>query len=90
MKRKHFPIRSAFAVTCDKSQGQSLSRIGLYLDRPMFSHGQLYIGLRRVGSPDNIRILLANETSSDSGTACTVQTMLCAPRFWLHNYIIVN
>lgn len=58
-------------VTGNKSQGQSLNRIGLYLDRPMFSHGQLYVGLSRVGSPDNTRILLANETSSDSGSACT-------------------
>ena len=71
MKRKQFPIRSAFAVTCNKSQGQSLKRIGLYLDRPMFSHGQLYVGLSCVGSPDNIRILLASEPRSDFGSTYT-------------------
>ena len=26
-----------------ESQGQTLNRVGLYLDRPVFSHGQLYV-----------------------------------------------
>ncbi|KAL0009241.1 hypothetical protein SO802_010743 [Lithocarpus litseifolius] len=30
-------------MTINKSQGQSLQRVGLYLDRPVFSHGQLYV-----------------------------------------------
>ena len=45
MKRKQFPVRSAFGVTCNKSQGQTFHTIGVYLHRPLFSHGQLYVAL---------------------------------------------
>ncbi|GJY31646.1 ATP-dependent DNA helicase PIF1-like protein, partial [Tanacetum coccineum] len=38
LKRRQFPIRP---MTINKSQGQSLNHVGLYLPNPMFSHGQL-------------------------------------------------
>ena len=50
-KRIQFPIRVAFAMTINKSQGQSLSVRGLNLDNPCFSHGQLYVACSRVGKP---------------------------------------
>ncbi|XP_071719168.1 uncharacterized protein [Rutidosis leptorrhynchoides] len=37
--RKQFPISMCFAMTINKSQGQSLSHVGLFLPRPVFSHG---------------------------------------------------
>ena len=60
MQRKQFPIRLAFGITCNKSQGQSLSACGIKLDRPFFSHGQLYVTLSRVGNLDNLKILTRN------------------------------
>ena len=60
MQRKQFPIRLAFGITCNKSQGQSLSACGINLDRPFFTHGQLYVALSRVGNPKNVRILAKN------------------------------
>ena len=60
MQRKQFPIRLAFGITCNKSQGQSLSACGINLDRPFFSHGQLYVALSRVRNPENIKILAKN------------------------------
>lgn len=51
MKRRQFPIKLAFAMTINKSQGQSLKRVGIYLPRPLFSHGQLYVAIGRSGLP---------------------------------------
>ncbi|XP_023755903.1 uncharacterized protein LOC111904363 [Lactuca sativa] len=56
--RKQFPLKVCYAMTINKSQGQSLRRIGVYLPQPVFSHGQLYVALSRATSPDSIKILL--------------------------------
>jgi len=48
-KRLQFPVRLAFAMTTNKSQGQSLSVCGINLENPYFSHGQLYVACSRVG-----------------------------------------
>ena len=45
--RRQFPIVLAFVITINKSQGQSLEKVGIYFRRPLFSHGQLYVALSR-------------------------------------------
>jgi ATP-dependent DNA helicase PIF1 len=47
LKRRQFPIKVAFAMTIDKSQWQTLDRVGTYLPNPVFSHGQLCMSLFR-------------------------------------------
>ena len=47
-------------MTINKSQGQSLCRIGIYLSLPVFAHRQLYVALSRATSPDSIKILINN------------------------------
>ena len=39
-QRRQFPISVSFAMTINKSQGQSLKNVGIYLPSPVFSHGQ--------------------------------------------------
>ncbi|GBP09385.1 ATP-dependent DNA helicase pif1 [Eumeta japonica] len=53
-KRLQFPVRLAFAMTINKSQGQSLSVCGINLKNPCFSHGQLYVACSRAGKPSDL------------------------------------
>ncbi|XP_008180300.1 uncharacterized protein LOC103308536 [Acyrthosiphon pisum] len=52
-RRLQFPIRFAFAMTINKSQGQTMSICGLDLDNPVFSQGQLYVACSHVGKPSS-------------------------------------
>lgn len=57
-QRLQFPIRPAFAMTINKSQGQTLDFVGLWLKNSVFSHGQLYVALSRVTAKENLKIFL--------------------------------
>ncbi|XP_076942447.1 uncharacterized protein LOC143612312 [Bidens hawaiensis] len=48
-----FPVAVCFAMTINKSQGQSLARVGIYLRAPVLTHGQLYASLSREKSRDD-------------------------------------
>ncbi|XP_075658629.1 uncharacterized protein LOC142628403 [Castanea sativa] len=65
LKRRQFLVSVCFAMTINKSQGQSLQRVGLYLDRPVFSHGQLYVVVSRVTSKDSLKILIVENDDTD-------------------------
>ena len=58
--RKQFPVRPCFGRTSNKSQGQTLKKVGIYLDRPFFSHGQYYVAQSRVGSASKLKILVGD------------------------------
>jgi len=57
LRRLQFPVRLAFAMTINKSQGQSVQHVGLDLQTPVFSHGQLYVALSRCTHPRNVKVL---------------------------------
>ncbi|XP_053667903.1 ATP-dependent DNA helicase PIF1-like [Anopheles marshallii] len=48
IRRKQFPVQPCLAMTINKSQGQSLHHLGLFLPRHVVAHGQLYVALSRV------------------------------------------
>jgi hypothetical protein len=58
LRRRQFPICLAFAMTINKSQGQSVKNVGLDLQSAVFSHGQLYVALSRCTSANRISVLL--------------------------------
>jgi len=58
IRRHQFPVRLSFAMTINKSQGQSLKYVGIHLISPVFCHGQLYVALSQATSSQNIHILL--------------------------------
>ncbi|XP_076301721.1 uncharacterized protein LOC143219730 [Lasioglossum baleicum] len=56
-KRLQFPLKVCFAMTINKSQGQSLKTAGIDLRKDCFSHGQFYVACSRVSSPSSLVVL---------------------------------
>ncbi|KAK1401461.1 hypothetical protein POM88_001066 [Heracleum sosnowskyi] len=67
LKRKQFPVALCYAMSINKSQGQTMKTVGLYLPNPIFSHGQLYVAISRVTSPCGLKIVCANEDPALNG-----------------------
>ena len=61
LSRRQFPVRLAFAMTINKSQGQSVQNVGLDLRTSVFSHGQLYVALSRCTSASRIKVLFSEK-----------------------------
>lgn len=62
LRRRQFPIRLAFAITINKSQGQTFDKIGIFLSRCVFSHGQLYVAFSRARAASDVKIFI-NQTN---------------------------
>ena len=56
------PSHGSFdSSSCTSFTWQTLQRVGVFLDEPCFSHGQLYVAASRVGHPERIKFALASE-----------------------------
>ena len=65
--RKQFPIKLSFAMSVNKSQGQTLGIVGLNLQYSAFTHRQLYVALSKVTDVKNLAVL----HKGHSNQACT-------------------
>ena len=71
-QRRQFPLNICFAMTINKSQGQSLSHVGIYLPKPVFTHRQFYVAVSRVRSRNGLKILVCDETGKPCRTTRNV------------------
>jgi len=71
-QRHQFPLCVCFAMTINKSQGQTLSHVGLHLPRPVFTHGQLYVVVLHVRSRGGLKILILDDCGQPSSSTINV------------------
>ena len=72
LTRRQFPIKPSYAMTINKSQGQTLTKVGIYLPQSIFTHSQLYVAMSRVKSYYGLQFALA--TSSENSLTITSYT----------------
>ncbi|XP_021990917.1 uncharacterized protein LOC110887647 [Helianthus annuus] len=68
-QRRQFPLAVCFAMTI---KGQSLSRVGLYLKQPVFTHGQLYVALSRVKTRQGVKLLILDNDGKPTNKTTNV------------------
>lgn len=60
IKRRQLPIIPAYAMTINKSQGQTFAYVGINLTDTVFAHGQLYVALSRCKNRENLKVRIVN------------------------------
>ena len=71
-QRRQFPVRPAFAITINKSQGQTMKKVGVWLRGQVFGHGQLYVASSRVSSPGQLKFATVKEPNKTELVATNV------------------
>uniref|UniRef100_A0A0K0FHX7 ATP-dependent DNA helicase n=1 Tax=Strongyloides venezuelensis TaxID=75913 RepID=A0A0K0FHX7_STRVS len=66
LTRKQFPVRLAFAMIIIKSQEQTLSKVGVDLTAPVFSHGQLYVAFSRIKSSNCLFVITESDKTKNN------------------------
>ncbi|XP_026397273.1 ATP-dependent DNA helicase PIF6-like [Papaver somniferum] len=67
LRRRQYPLKVCFAMTVNKSQGQSLPNVGIYSDEPVLSHGQLYVAVSRTTSRQGLKIAIKKREGEPEG-----------------------
>lgn len=65
LRRRQISLTPCFAMTINKSQGQFLNHVGLFLPTQIFTHGPLYDAASKVTSRQGLIILNADDKMND-------------------------
>ena len=71
MLRRQFPLKLAYALTVNRSQGQEFEKLLVDLTIPPFTHGHLYVALSRIRKAENIKIFCTKEEILDKNIVLT-------------------
>jgi ATP-dependent DNA helicase PIF1 len=61
-------------MTINKSQGQSLDYVGLYLPKEAFNYGQLYVAMSRVTTKEGLKVLIHDKEKKEANIVTTTTT----------------
>jgi len=61
LRHVQFPVQLCFAMTINKSQGQSVNHVGIDARSAVFTHGQFYVVISQVTSVHNIKVIWDNQ-----------------------------
>ncbi|KAL8473746.1 hypothetical protein ACS0TY_030553 [Phlomoides rotata] len=64
-QRRQFPLIVSYAMSINKSQGQSFAHVGVFLKKPIFNHGQLYVAVSRTSNRSGLKIMLCHGDNID-------------------------
>ncbi len=70
--RRQFPVKTAFASTVNKAQGQTFRTVGIWLRKEVFTHGQFYVAASRTGSPAHILFAIQNGPDKPKNSAVNI------------------
>jgi ATP-dependent exoDNAse (exonuclease V) alpha subunit len=71
MTRTQFPLRLAYSLTINKSQGQQFQKIMVDIRKPAFSHGHLYVAMSRIRNNANIKFFVDETNIYDEEVSFT-------------------
>ena len=75
--RLQFPLRLAYCLTMNKSQGQTISnRMLLDISAESFAHGHLYVALSRITAYHNIMIFCQQSQLTEDEVDVTVENIV--------------
>eukprot|EP00918_Siedleckia_nematoides_P056940 GHVU01124209.1.p1 GENE.GHVU01124209.1~~GHVU01124209.1.p1 ORF type:complete len:993 (+),score=88.19 GHVU01124209.1:3246-6224(+) len=74
--RVQFPVVPAYVTTINKAQGQTVLRVGVFLDVPVFAHGQLYTAATRTRSASDIMFFIPHHQTRETLNIVLHQALL--------------
>ena len=64
LKRVQFPVSLSYSITINKAQGQTFEKVGIFLDKACFSHGQLYVAFSRTRCFADVKVNVLLQASN--------------------------